>query len=348
MLNSVWVRNLGCYDGSDHRVELRPLTILVGPNNAGKSVMIAGFNLLRSTVIRGGVLEYTTSTYNFGDYSSAVYNHQSSLRIDLGARVTHESRTIDVSMNLQGGVYGGVTYDPSPYSSVALESLQSCWYFRASRSEVSPQAQVGQGGQYTPWGQKLDPSGSNIISFLLERWTDQDPKWSEAQEWLKKLDPELSILKSPLRGNIASLATTNRYSNVDVNIAYQGTGVQKALAVMAAIIFSPEGSTIIVEEPEVHLHKDSQEVLANLFNDAVNNHRKQVIFSTHSWDMLLPYISDIAKDMRKRKGEAVPINPEKFRINEFTRKEGKIAIQEYLLRNHVFKDAASHFGQLLG
>jgi len=348
VLNAIWVSNLGCYDdGTVHRVELAPLTILVGPNNVGKSVLIAGFNLLRNSIIRQQ-LDYSTSTYNFGDYASLVYNHESSRRIDLGARVTHESKTIDVSITMQGGGYGGVTYAPSTYSSAALEVLQSCWYFRASRSEVSTQAQVGQGAQFTPWGQKLDPSGSNIISFLLERWTDQDPKWSEAQAWLKKLDPELSILKSPLRGNIASLVTTNRYSKVDVNIAYQGTGVQKALAVMAAIIFSPQGSTIIVEEPEVHLHKESQEVLANLFNDAVNNQGKQVIFSTHSWDMLLPYISDIAKDMRKRKGEAVPINPEKFRINEFARKEGKIAIQEYPLKNHVFKDAAGHFGQLLG
>jgi predicted ATPase len=348
MLSSIWVRNLGCFDEGEHRADFAPLTILVGPNNVGKSVLIAGFNMLRNTLIRGGLIEYSTSTYNFGDFSSAVYNHKSTSRIDLGARVTHESKLIDVTARFQAGGYEGATFDPSANSKEALEGIQSCWYFRASRSEVSQQAQVGQSGQYTPWNQKLDPSGSNIISFLLERWTDQDPKWSEAQEWLKKLDPELSILKSPLRGNVASLVTTNRYSKVDVNIAFQGTGVQKAVAVMAAIIFSPKGSTIIVEEPEVHLHKNSQEVLANLFNWAVNHEDKQVIFSTHSWDMLLPYISDIAQDMRKRGSEAERIDPKKFRMNEFTRKEGKIAIKEFPLGSTGFKEATGHFGQLLG
>jgi predicted ATPase len=213
---------------------------------------------------------------------------------------------------------------------------------------VSYQQQVGTGARIPPWGQPLDPLGTNIITYLLERWTDQDPKWDVAQKWLGRVDPELSILKSPLRGNSASIVTTNRYSNVDVNIAYQGTGIQKILTIMAAIIFSPEGSTIIVEEPEVHLHKESQKVLADLFNSAVNTMKKQVIFSTHSWDILLPYISDVAKDMRKRGADAVPIDPSKVRVEEFTRKEGKISIQEYPLRDHGFKDAATHFGQLLG
>jgi len=250
--------------------------------------------------------------------------------------------------SIQGGNYTGASYDPQANASDAIREWASCWYIRASRSEVSVQTQVGQSGAYGPWGQPLEPSGSNSISFLLERWTDQDPKWPMAQEWLKKLDPELAILKSPLKGNIASLVTTNRFSKVDVNVAYQGTGVQKALATMAAVIFSPNGSTIIVEEPEVHLHKDSQEVLANLFNHAVNTMNKQVIFSTHSWDMLLPYISDVAKDMRKRGAGSVAIDPSKFTVQEFTRKEGKISIQEYPLREHGFKDAAGHFGQLLG
>jgi predicted ATPase len=182
----------------------------------------------------------------------------------------------------------------------------------------------------------------------LERWTDQDPLWGTAQEWLAKVDPELSILKSPLRGSSASLVTTNKFSNIDVNVAYQGTGIQKILTIIAATIFSPKGSTIIVEEPEVHLHKESQEVLANLFNFAVNTMDKQVIFSTHSWDMLLPYISDVAKDMRKRGGNAIPIDPSKFKVEEFTRKEGKISIQGYPLKDKGFKDAATHFGQLLG
>ncbi len=219
--------------------------------------------------------------------------------------------------SIQGGNYTGASYDPQANASDAIREWASCWYIRASRSEVSVQTQVGQSGAYGPWGQPLEPSGSNIISFLLERWTDQDPKWPMAQEWLKKLDPELAILKSPLKGNIASLVTTNRFSKVDV-------------------------------EPEVHLHKDSQEVLANLFNHAVNTMNKQVIFSTHSWDMLLPYISDVAKDMRKRGAGSVAIDPSKFTVQEFTRKEGKISIQEYPLREHGFKDAAGHFGQLLG
>ncbi len=344
LIQSIWVKNLGPFDDRENRVDLAPLTILVGPNNSGKSMVIAGFNLLRSMLFRGGGFQWVSESYNLGDFPTAVHKHEQSRSIEVGAWVG----SIKVYSLIRGGSFMGVSYDPPHRGSEASEALRSTWYFRASRSEVSNQREVGSGVSLPPWGQPLDPSGTNIITYLLERWTDQDPLWGVAQQWLGKVDPELSILKSPLRGSLASLVTTNKFSDVDVNVAYQGTGLQKVLTIMAAVIFSPKGSTIIIEEPEVHLHKDSQEVLADLFNFAVKEMGKQVIFSTHSWDMILPYISDIAKDMRKRGAGAVPIDSAKFGVQEFTRKEGKISIQEYPLKDKGFKDAATHFGQLLG
>ncbi len=342
----MWAKNLGCFDEGEHRIDLAPLTVLVGPNNAGKSMMIAGFNLLRNLMF--GAFEWRTSSYDLGNYASAVHNHDETRTIEVGATLSINSRKARIFTTFTpGGSHSGVSCDPTHMVDEAKAILGSCWYFRASRSEIPHQTNVGSGSPTTRWSQPLEPSGSNIINYLLERWTDQDPNWAVAQRWLGQIDPELFLLKSPLRSNLASLVTTNRFSRVDVNLAYQGTGIQKALAIMAAVIFSPPGSTIRVEEPEVHLHKDSQEVLADLFNAAANVN-KQVIFSTHSWDLPLPYISDVAKDMRKRGEGHVRIDPAKFRLIEFKRTEGRISIDEYALKNSLFKDAQSHFGQLLG
>jgi predicted ATP-dependent endonuclease of OLD family len=76
----------------------------------------------------------------------------------------------------------------------------------------------------------------------------------------------------------------------------QGTGMQNAIIIISAIIFSPPGSTICIEEPENFLHPRSQEVLVDLFNYASNKLDKQIIFSTQSYEMgMLPFISDIGK-----------------------------------------------------
>jgi len=173
----------------------------------------------------------------------------------------------------------------------------------------------------------LDPYGSNIITYLLERWTDQDKNWPIAQDWLRKIDPELSILKSPLRRNLASLETTNKYSDVNVNLAYQGTGIQKALTIIAGVIFSPPGSTLIVEEPEVHLERGSIEGLVDLFNHAVMKWNKQIIISTHSIDLLLQYASDLGLGTSRGK-DHVTIEESKFKLVAFERQAGKIAIKE--------------------
>src|SRR5207249_6775335 len=159
--------------------------------------------------------------------------------------------------------------------------------------------------------------------------------------------PEFSVLKSPLRGSVGSIETQLADSPVDINVAYQGTGTQKALSTIAAVVFSPEGSTIIVEEPEIHLHPRSQEVLVDLFNLAVNEWGKQVIFTTHSWDMLLPFISDIG-DGSERGKTHLKADPKQFKLVTFARDGDQVNIEDYDLRNKDFMKVRAYFKQLWG
>ncbi len=325
MIESIWAKNLLCFDENEHRVNCAPLTVLVGPNNSGKSAMITGFNLMRDAGMRGGP-NWETESYNLGDYVSAVHKHETKRTIEVGGRISDENAvTINFTSAFPGGGYTGLQINPN--IPTARELLTRAWYFRASRSDVSKERQTQQGGSTPVWGQPLDPYGSNIITYLLERWTDQDKSWQVAQDWLRKIDPELSILKSPLRRNLASLETTNKYSDVSVNLAYQGTGIQKALTIIAGVIFSPPGYTVIIEEPEVHLERGSIEGLVDLFNYAVMKWNKQIIISTHSIDLLLQYASDLELGT-PRGGDHVRIEKSKFKLVAFERQAGKLAIKE--------------------
>jgi predicted ATPase len=46
--------------------------------------------------------------------------------------------------------------------------------------------------------------------------------------------------------------------------------------------FAPQGSTILLEEPEIHLHPLAQSVLAELFVEASKKRKVQFIVETHS------------------------------------------------------------------
>lgn len=69
---------------------------------------------------------------------------------------------------------------------------------------------------------------------------------------------------------------------VACNLRDVGIGVSQVLPVLVLAYFAPSGSTIILEEPEIHLHPLAQSVLAELFIEVSRQRKVQFIVETHS------------------------------------------------------------------
>ena len=344
MLTQVKARNFLCFGDQDHQINFTPETMIVGPNNVGKSAIFAAFNFLRNTQYVGW--QWDTPTYSLANFETAVHNHDQKRTIQLGVNVNGSDWSGQISADITLSSYNLALAPNNPQK--ANQELRKYWFMRASKSDVPRSMQVGVRGPSTSWGQQLDPDGSNVITYLLEKYTSRDKRWDVAEAWLKRIVPEFSVLKVPLRGRESSVETELVTSKADINVAYQGTGIQKALSTIAALVFSPEGSTIIIEEPEIHLHPQSQEVLVNLFNEAVNSWKKQVIFTTHSWNMLLPFISDIGEGTT-RGANHVKANANDFKLVTFERDaNNRSQIKEYDLRDKPVSTVRTHFKGVWG
>jgi predicted ATPase len=70
--------------------------------------------------------------------------------------------------------------------------------------------------------------------------------------------------------------------SAEVLVTDVGFGVSQILPVLVLCYYVPEGSTIILEQPEIHLHPSVQAGLADVFIDAVRTRHVQVIFESHS------------------------------------------------------------------
>ncbi len=304
--------------------------------------MVGAYNYVRTShLTQDWYQSFNTTSYHWGDLRNIAHDHEDQRSIRIGVNLSGHAGMATVEFQNRN-----VSFNPPPGSNATLfEELRKGWYFAPSRNEVEPNLQVGYNPQQTAWSQPLDPYGSNVITYLLERFTSRDPKWDVAEEWLKRIDPKLSILKSPLRGNQGSIET-QQASGVDINMAYQGTGIQKTLTVIAGLVFSPEGTTILVEEPEIHLHPRSQEVIVDLFNTAVNDWNKQVIFTAHSWNMLLPFISDVGEGTKR--GSHPKANPDNFRLVTFAQNADDIEIKDYPLKGKNFRAVRDDFKKLWG
>ena len=66
-----------------------------------------------------------------------------------------------------------------------------------------------------------------------------------------------------------------------------GFGISQVLPVVTLLQYVPEGGTVILEQPEIHLHPLAQAALADVIIQAAQHRRVQVILESHSEHLLL-------------------------------------------------------------
>lgn len=350
MLTNIDVRNLGCFDDSLYTVEFNKLNVIVGPNNSGKSTFFKGLNLVRTFAFSNLVWE--TNYYHLQDNYEAVYGHDLSREIEIMVRYQSGPKSVSVNLGIKNN---GITKNSCLEDNRSLGGVnnkefqkiaQVLWYFSPNRSTIQHRIPVGTG--HLPI-QSLSPDGNDIIQFLLERWTGQDSNWKEAQEWFHKIDPQMSVLKTPVDENRVGIETERNDGKRknSINLSLQGSGMQNIATIIAGIIFSPKNSTIIIEEPENFLNSRSIETLVDLFNHAVNDLSKQIIITTHSWEILNAYCSDIGAGT-DRGTKHIKANANDFKLIVFNEELGNNKIQDYDLQGKKYSDVRNYFKQLWG
>lgn len=82
----------------------------------------------------------------------------------------------------------------------------------------------------------------------------------------------------------------------EVAITDVGFGVSQVLPVLVLCYYAPQHSTIILEQPEIHLHPEVQAGLADVFIDAIEHRKVQIIVESHSEHLLRRLQRRVAED----------------------------------------------------
>ena len=86
-----------------------------------------------------------------------------------------------------------------------------------------------------------------------------------------------------------------------VDILDVGVGISEVLPVIVEIFYAPPGSTIIMEQPELHLHPSAQAALADVMIDAIHARENseardiQLLVESHSEHFLRRFQRRIAE-----------------------------------------------------
>lgn len=107
-------------------------------------------------------------------------------------------------------------------------------------------------------------------------------------EWLQDLGLIHSFQVRPITegGRLFQVWVRRDPKAAEVLITDVGFGVSQILPVITLCYYAPEGSTLLLEQPEIHLHPKVQAGLADVLVDAVRTRNMQIILESHSEHLL--------------------------------------------------------------
>lgn len=102
--------------------------------------------------------------------------------------------------------------------------------------------------------------------------------------WLQMMGLVHSFRTSAIRegGTQYELRIRRSEGSAEVLITDMGFGVSQILPILVLCYYAPEGSTLILEQPEIHLHPSVQSTLADVFIEVIQKRRLQLIVESHS------------------------------------------------------------------
>lgn len=132
---------------------------------------------------------------------------------------------------------------------------------------------------------EIGSDGHKVIDVLLASALTKNGGQGEivagVSRWLKRMDVADHL-------EVRQVGRSTRYEvvvhkdGVQANLRDVGIGISQVLPVLTVAHFAPRGSTVILEEPEIHLHPLAQSVLAELFIEVSRRRSIHFIVETHS------------------------------------------------------------------
>ena len=173
----------------------------------------------------------------------------------------------------------------------------------------------------------IGQEGEKAISALLSGRIRNLSIDEQILNWLQRLELIESYNVRPLSdtGKDYEFLVKKYKDGPEIRLTDIGFGVSQVLPVLILCYYAPEGSILILEQPEAHLHPKVQSELADVLIDVVKNRNVQVILESHSEHLLLRLMRRIAEEQISVDDTALYF----CQINDGTSEIERLDVDEY-------------------
>jgi predicted ATPase len=284
-------------------LEIKPITILIGKNNTGKTAVLK-LSVLVNYLLNGGavntihkiklghennLLECGTgfndlvyNRSNLGIFELEISNNVQTINAVISKDGLLELNDNGTNINIENTTFSGLSY-----SSTATNNLKhEVDYIGGIR--VEPEYNYPLNSEIL---KKIGIKGQNTYPILVQDFKKTKQLLNKISEWYKNNFEgwEVGVIENKLltETNYSVVISANKIDAI--NIKQSGQGIHQALPLIARSFMVEQSSILIViEEPETHLHPAAHGNLAQRFVESyLDDNNKRYLIETHSQNFIL-------------------------------------------------------------
>ena len=281
MISRVAIKNFKSIGEPGVDLELKPLTLLVGPNGGGKSSILEAIAVASQRDISGKLT-------SFPSWASVVHKpNQSQGIVDVyfalaesGARPGIRTIFDATGKGADELLFEGPSEKDHPIDFIG--PLQSNAFLISSVRGDVPYSVDARG---TP--QWVGVHGENLLLLLAIAFGPQGDlaiaknisNWA-ARFGVSEINPGF------LGGNQSGAGFVDNELKTRLDLALSSSGARQIMTIITQLFWTAEGSLLMIEEPEISLHPKAQIDVLEMFAEAIREDHKQILATTHSHILL--------------------------------------------------------------